>query len=319
MKESLYFGFLGVKTQSEVVSRFLGTLIDTNRDHRFFVDWGKVRENANRLKVELNILNALVGSRDFERELTSILEKYPEVLAAVPILLALRDPQLRVILDFQSPGLEIVNYDFSPRKLSELDIRNIGNFFVRTGLRNFFLHLASRCLLDYVVGVEVGMDTNARKNRSGAAMELALAPVVEPLRSSRVAVLYQKKFKVLVEEYGIDVPRDMQPRKTDILFVVDRKRAVNIETNFYSGTGSKPQEIVDSYINRQRELAEAGIGFIWVTDGDGWRGQRNQIEKGFAKVDYLMNLRFARAGMLKEALAVESTGEEDGRRAQEEG
>ena len=148
MKEAFFFDFLGVKTQSEVVSRFLETLMDTNRDHRFFVDWAKVRKNAQDLKVELSILNALVGSRNFDQELASILEKYPEVLAAVPILLALRDPQLSVILDFQSPGLEVVDYDFSPRKLSERDIRNIVNFFVQTGLRDFFLQLASRCLLD---------------------------------------------------------------------------------------------------------------------------------------------------------------------------
>jgi len=301
VKEAIYYKLLQVTTQAEVVSRFLDTLIDTNRDYRFFVDWEKVRGNAERLDVELSILNTLIRNPDFDRKLASILKEYHQVLAAVPTLLALRDARLEVIRDFQDPELSVDKYDFTPRVLSNPEIERMASFFARTGLRDFLLTMASKSLQDYVIGVEVGMDTNARKNRSGTAMELALAPVVEPLRSSQVQVLHQKRFAVLAEEYGIEVPIDMQPRKSDILVVADRARAVNVETNFYSGTGSKPQEIVDSYINRQRELAEAGIGFVWVTDGDGWRGQRNQIEKGFAKIDYILNLRFARDGLLRAA------------------
>ncbi|WP_049774928.1 DpnII family type II restriction endonuclease [Thermoanaerobacterium thermosaccharolyticum] len=91
-------------------------------------------------------------------------------------------------------------------------------------------------------------------------------------------------------------------RKADFIIIKNGNKVVNIEVNFYSGTGSKPQEIVDSYIERQNELKENGFEFIWITDGIGWKGQKNQLHKGFERVNYLLNLYFVRKGLLEEIL-----------------
>ncbi|MCX6843149.1 MAG: type II restriction endonuclease [candidate division WOR-3 bacterium] len=302
MDKSLYSRTLGLTSIEAVVEAFHKTLIDTNRDHRFFVDWEKVKRNVDKLKAELNLLNTLIGSRAFESELRSLLERYPEVTAAIPTLLALRARKLKVIEDFQTPDSDVAEYDFTPRKLTAAELNRFVGFFDKTGLTAFFQNLAARSIQDYATGVEVGLDTHAHKNRSGTAMELALQPLVEGLRSDSIEVLFQRKFKVLADKYGIKTPRLLRDRKSDFILVKDGTRAVNIEVNFYSGTGSKPQEIVDSYILRQQELRETGIAFIWVTDGDGWRGQKNQIAKGFEKVDYLLNLHFARKGLLAKAV-----------------
>lgn len=303
MKE-LYIEFLNVENEESVIEKFHDTLVDTNRSYDFFVDWGKVRKHVEEHKIEFNILNSLIGSKQFDNDLRKILLIYPRVLPVIPILLAIRDLNFKVIGNFTDKNLDIMTYDFKTRTLTSEEIDNITEFFDKTGLKKFFLEMGTKSLQDYVMGVEVGMDTHARKNRSGVAMELLLKPIIENIVTKIKGferVLFQKNFKYLETNYGIKVNTSIKNRKADFILIKDKK-VINIEVNFYSGTGSKPQEIVDSYIERQNELKNNGFEFIWITDGDGWRGQKNQIHKGFEKIDYLLNLHFLRDGLLEEIL-----------------
>lgn len=303
MKE-LYIEFLNVENEESVIEKFHDTLVDTNRSYDFFVDWGKVRKHVEEHKIEFNILNSLIGSKQFDNDLRKILLIYPRVLPVIPILLAIRDLNFKVIGNFTDKNLDIMTYDFKTRTLTSEEIDNITEFFDKTGLKKFFLEMGTKSLQDYVMGVEVGMDTHARKNRSGVAMELLLKPIIENIVTKIKGierVLFQKNFKYLETNYGIKVNTSIKNRKADFILIKDKK-VINIEVNFYSGTGSKPLEIVDSYIERQNELKNNGFEFIWITDGDGWRGQKNQIHKGFEKIDYLLNLHFLREGLLEEIL-----------------
>ena len=301
----LYFKKLEVDRPEAILNKFYDTLIDTNRGYNFFVDWDKVKRHVEEYKIEFNILNTLIGSENFDTDLKNILTEYPQVLPAIPILLAIRDQKFEVVKDFIDDNSDTIIYDFRKRKLSSEEIDVIIEFFYKTGLKRFFLEMSSKCIQDYATGVEVGMDTNARKNRSGSAMEMALKPIVENIiakQKSLYTVLFQKKFKYLEDNYNFKVNSSIRNRKADFIIIKNRNKVINIEVNFFSGSGSKPQEIVDSYIERQNELRENGFEFIWITDGIGWREQKNQIEKGFAKIDYLLNLHFVRIGLLEEFL-----------------
>lgn len=303
---SFYGKRLGTDSLEETIERFHETIIDTNRSYNFFVNWEKVEQHVDKYKIELSILDSLIGSRNFNKDLENILKKYPEVLPVIPILIAVRDARLKVIRDFSDADTDIMEYNFTERKLSELEIRVLIEFFEKTGLKNFFENLSTKSIRDYVTGVEVGMDTHARKNRSGDSMELVIKPFIEKINlkhDNRYIILFQKNFNYLQKNFGIKVSASIRNRKADFILInADKDRVVNIEVNFYSGTGSKPQEIVDSYINRQEELKENGFEFIWITDGYGWKGQKNQIEKGFRKVNYLLNLHFVRKGLLEDIL-----------------
>ncbi len=304
MDQDTYFNYFQTNDVEKIIDYFYETIVDTNRGYRFFVDWDKVKDHTRRYKIEFNILNSLIGSKAFNDDLKYVLSRYPEVLPVIPILIAIRDKKFKVIRDFLDNQQDFVGYDFTKRPLSPKELDSLVEFFEKTGLRMFFESLSSKSIQDYVTGVEVGMDTHARKNRSGAAMELAIKPIVDEIASNHkteLSVLFQKKFKHL-QSLGIPVPIPLQDRKADFVIVKNRKKVVNIEVNFYSGTGSKPQEIVDSYINRQTELQEYGLQFIWITDGYGWKGQKNQINKGFQKVNYLLNLHFCRKGLLQKIL-----------------
>jgi DpmII restriction endonuclease. len=106
----------------------------------------------------------------------------------------------------------------------------------------------------------------------------------------------QQEFIVL-EKLGLNISKELKHRKADFILIKEPNKVINIETNFYNVTGSKPQEIVDSYINRQEELKMAGFYFIWITDGPAWKRSYNQLSKAFDHVDYLLNTKFVRDGL----------------------
>ncbi|GCC11087.1 type-2 restriction enzyme DpnII [archaeon] len=297
----VYWDTLKIKDSGRLIDEFIKTIVDTNRSYSFFVDWKKVISNAAKYRIEINILNSLLGSGDLKRDIKALLEKYPEVTQVIPILIAVRDLRLKIIEDFSATDVNIVQFDFTPQgKLSEGEIEKIINFCEKCGIFYLFADKHIKNLEDYIFGVEVGMDTNARKNRSGKAMEILLEPEIQRLKEKySFDIIAQKQFKTIVKRYSnIKIPPELKDRKFDFVFIKGNK-AINIEVNYYAGGGSKPQEIVDSYINRKNELKDYGWEFIWVTDGDGWLTGKNQMHKAFEKQEYGLNINFIRKGMLE--------------------
>ena len=292
-----YKDAIGIGSKPELMEYFHSSLSATNRTYDFFVNWEKVRSNTQELKIPIALLGTLAGSTNPPKQLRVLLEQYPEASRAIPILIAVRDLKLQVLLD----DLTVTEYDFSKTALSSSDIEEIVNFCDRTGI--FSLLTSSQCLLDYVTGVEVGTDTNARKNRSGTSMESLVKGFLDDLKQEHpgLQVREQKTFSYLERTENIAVPASLKNRRFDIAVSIGEQH-FNIETNFYSGTGSKPQEIVDSYINRQNELKKAGWKFIWITDGNGWSGMSSQVDIAFTQMDYILNLALVREGVLSAML-----------------
>lgn len=295
-----YQAVLGNITQEQLRARFLSTLADTNRTFAFFVDWQKVERKVKAIEPQLRLLAAAFKSQNPAQRLTELLRDYPEAARAIPIMVAARN-EVKVLEDpdANSKYLEI---DFHRPRFSEGEIERIVRFCERTGLLDFIQGVVH--LRDYATGVEVGMDTNARKNRSGTSMERLVLPLVEALQRDRKALqsATQKSFGSLEKIYDLPIPESLRHRTADIAVFVPGSWRVNIETNFYSGIGSKPQEIVDAYIQRQRDLRQAGWRFVWVTDGEAWRGQVHQLDKAFKEMDYVLNVEFIRRGILRAVL-----------------
>ena len=305
MNLSLYQSFFSNKSFDDLVDYFHDTLVDTNRGYKFFVNWEKIKQNVEKYRIELNLLNSLVHCPNFNLTLRKVVTDYPEVLPVIPLLLAIRDIKIKVIKDFTDADSDTVVHNFKKRSLSNQEIEELITFFERTGLKDYFQNMSCQNIQDYVTGVEVGLDTHARKNRSGEAMELVVGPIIQEIvkrRNLLFQIENQKYFRYLVDHYDLEISTSLLNRKADFVLVGDKNKIVNIEVNFFSGKGSKPQEIVDSYINRQNELLENGFYFIWITDGFGWKGQKNQIRKGLEMIDYPRNLHFARKGLLEKIL-----------------
>ena len=302
VKLESYKKYYEFKDLTELVDLFQKTLVSTNRTPGFYVNWEKVKEHLDEIKIELSLWNSLINSNNIEADFKSLITRYPEVIKTIPILHAIREREFPVILDFNDAETSIKDLNFNKSKhskVSEIEVNDYTEFAKKSGVFVVFSHI--RNFYDYVFGVEVGLDTNARKNRSGEAMETLFEPILREISTELDChILAQRNFES-ASMYGARVPSGLSNRKADFI-VYRRNKFLNIEVNYYSGAGSKPEEIVDSYINRKKELESSDWGFIWVTDGNAWKTAQNQIRKAFSEMDYVINIQFTRKGMLKEAL-----------------
>jgi len=256
-------------------------------DYGYYVDFNKVYRNVEAIKIELNILNSLIGSKDIENDFEQIVVRYPETLKCVPILLAIRG---REIFAVDADGE--FNYNF---KNANYGIEQYKAFMQKTGLFNLMENHILSNLVDYVTGIETGLDSNARKNRGGRLME----NLVESYLQRTGLIKYESYFKEMKtseieRNWGLDLSALSNQGKTEkkFDFVVKTKRKVfGIETNFYTGGGSKLNETARSYKNIAVEAnGISGFDFVWLTDGRGWISARNNLEETFDVMEHLYNI-----------------------------
>ncbi|UWV94031.1 type II restriction endonuclease [Mycoplasmopsis cynos] len=292
-----------MENNSDIVKIFVDSLLTTNRGYSFFVNWNNIKE-ATENSIELYAMDSLIKCNDFKTKFYELLDKLPEVITTFPLLFALskaeRDKLKRgkmelEIADHIKGVCEKFKFDIEKRKkrLDDDEKEQYYNFFVNMGLKNLFDSIIEKSVTDYVIGVLVGLDSNGRKNRSGTAFEDLCEKVISPICSeNEITLLIQKQFKVL-EEYGIKVDEDIANRKADFILIKD-KVVLNIEANYYFAAGSKPEEIVDSYINRNSDLNNNKINFALITDGDCWDNEdKNQLNKAFRYIS-LMNYKMVK-------------------------
>ncbi len=297
---TFYKKHLNLSTVDEICEALRDTLIQTNYTYDFFVNWSKVTKNRDAFKYEIALLKSLKNSPNPVADFRDLLATYSEVIKVIPILLACRDGLLKVLNSMET-GLQYKTFDFSKNSYDTKEIDDIVKFAKDTGLLDMLCRMDSAT--DYLLGVEVGLDTNARKNRSGLFLEKMVTETLKELsaRNSDLVFVEQKSFGYVEDKYHVDIPHTLRDRKFDYA-VINKGKATNIEVNFYSGTGSKPSEIVSSYTDRNRVLTSARWKFVWLTDGMGWRKMKNPLRVGVENMDYVINTNFLRKGLLEQII-----------------
>lgn len=295
-----YKKHLNLYSIDEICKALSDTLIETNYTYDFFVNWSKVSKNRDAFKYEVALLKSLKNSSNPTNDFRDLIIKYPEVIKVIPVLLACRDGLIKVLNSIES-GLQYKTFNFSKSTYEANEIEDIVHFTKNTGLLNMLCRMNSAT--DYLLGVEVGLDTNARKNRSGLFLENMVTETLKELssRNQELVFIEQKSFGYIEGKYDIRISQTLKDRKFDYA-VINKGKAINIEVNFYSGTGSKPSEIVSSYSDRNRVLKSAGWKFIWLTDGMGWKKMQKPLHVGVENIDYVMNAHYLRSGLLEEII-----------------
>lgn len=265
-------------------------------DYGYYVDFDKVYRNVGAIKVELNILNSLIGANNIENEFEQIVVRYPEILKCIPILLAVRgreiyaiDNEGEFIYDFRNPNYSVEQYKVFMRK---------------TGLFNLMENHVLSNLVDYVTGVEVGLDSNGRKNRGGTAMENLVEAYIQGAGFIRDTDYFKEMKTVEIEEkWGMSLSALSNQGKTvkKFDFVVKTDNMVyGVETNFYTGGGSKLNETARSYKNIAIESKDIdGFDFMWLTDGRGWISARNNLEETFDVMKHLYSIDDLENGIME--------------------
>lgn len=273
-------------------NEWLSTFEDSIASWRYYTDFDKVYRNVNKIKNELNLLNGLIGSKNIEQEFKELIEEYPNVLKAIPILIAKRE-KVVIIKD----AIQDYYYNFTKMNYS---IEEYSMFMRKTSIYDLLEnHLVSN-LYDYVTGVEVGMDTNARKNRTGDAMEDLVESYIVKAGFVKEHNYYKEvTSKQLKEKWNIDLKEilkhiDVETKNKKVKmaekrfdFVIEKNNTLYlIETNFYGSQGSKLNETARSYKMLNEELKKIrGIKFVWFTDGKGWNTAKGNLEETFNEMD----------------------------------
>ena len=267
---------------------WLGTMKDSIASWTYYTDFQKVYENVNKIKVELNILNSLIGSKNIEQEFKDIVKKYPNVLVVVPILLAKREKEIKVNDAKENYVFNFIKMNYTVDQYV-LFMRNSGIFDL---LQN---HIINN-LVDYVLGVEVGMDTNGRKNRTGDVMEDLVESYLIKAGLVKNKTYFKEMYKSDIEKkFGLDLSAISNDGKTekwfDFVFIGAFGQIFACECNFYGSSGSKLNETARSYKNLAIESKNIkGFNFVWFTDGIGWNTAKHNLEETFDVLDNLFNI-----------------------------
>lgn len=265
-------------------------------DYTYYVDFEKIYKNVDKVKVELNILNSLIGSKNIEEEFQNILIKYPETLECIPLLLAVRSREIFV-------KDEINEYLFKFDKMV-YSMKDYIRFMEESGLFDLLQNHIINNLYDYVLGIEVGLDSNGRKNRGGHLMEnLVESYIIKAGYKKDVNYFAEMYLKDIEKKWNLDLS-EMSGNNTSTKrfdFVIKTESQVYvIETNFYSSGGSKLNETARSYKMLAQESKKVdGVTFIWFTDGTGWNSAKKNLEETFNELETMYNIDDLEKGILE--------------------
>ena len=267
--------------------KWLGKFKNSIATYDYYIDLKKIIKNVDNIKIELNILNSLIGSKNIEKDFENIIKKYPETLKCIPILLAIRDTEIYAqdeegsfLYNFKTPNYNIEQYKI---------------FMKKTGLFDLIQNHLINNLVDYVLGVETGLDSNGRKNRGGHLMEdLVEKYIIKAGFIKGINYFKEMKISEIEEKFKIDLSQISNNGKTvkRFDFVIKTQNMIYaIETNFYASSGSKLNETARSYKHIAQEAKDInGFIFVWFTDGKGWLDARNNLKETFEILENIYNI-----------------------------
>jgi len=266
-------------------------------DFSYYIDFNKVYKNVDAIKIELNILNSLIGSKNIETDFENLISKYPETLKCIPILLAVRENEI-----FADENGDVKLYTFN-KQINTIEDYKL--FMNKTGLFDLLSNHIINNLYDYVTGVETGLDSNGRKNRGGHQMEDLVESYIQKAGFKR-DVNYFKEMCIseVSRKWKIDLSAVSNQGKMEKRwdFVVKTDNCIYlIETNFYGSGGSKLNETARSYKTIATEMKNVkGAKFVWFTDGAGWKSAARNLEETFDILDDLYCINDMQNGIMKE-------------------
>lgn len=256
--------------------RFMDQLMETNQTLGFFCDFDKAEQNVSKVKVKLLMLNNLLGSENMREAVEEIWEINKSAFQVLGILIAVRDGSQKKVLDGNGRTVNLAFYYES--------VDGIMEFLEHTGLMKLFMSNKIHNLVDYVFGIEIGLDTNARKNRSGHLMEAAVANLFSRNNIAFNIEVYSRQWPAIRQVLGTD------DKRFDFVIATPAKTYL-IEVNFYSDGGSKPNEVARAYSDIGPKInSVSGFEFVWITDGIGWHKAKNKIQEAYSIIPKVYNL-----------------------------
>jgi type II restriction enzyme len=291
---------LGCVDADATFKYLISTLKDTITKWDYFVNWAKVNQGIRKVEIDLNLLNYLVGKDNIEVEALRLLKEHPQVTQTIPLLLACRENSLQLLKEYKNGSFVYENYDF--RNSANLTPEKAVEFMVLSGFLEQIKSKRIKSLVDYVFGVEVGLDSNGRKNRGGTSMEEITEFFVTTIcAQAGYEYITQATEAKIKKRWNKKITVEKSKRKIDFAINTPTKLFL-IEVNFYGGVGSKLKSTAGEYKSDFKRWKADGHEFIWITDGAGWRSSHLPLRETFDDTDYILNLDMLERGVLEAIL-----------------
>lgn len=278
---------------NEWLSKFRASI----SSYDYYINFKKVISNVEKIKIELNILNSLIGSKNIEKDFENIVKRYPETLSCIPLLLAVRGNEIYAQDD---EGAFLYNF-----KKMNYSLEQYKAFMRKTGLFDMIAYHLVNNLVDFAFGVETGLDSNGRKNRGGHQMEDLVEKYIKATGFTKDANYFKEMYLVDIEKkWGIDLSSISNQGKAAKRFdyvIKTNNMIYAIETNFYGGGGSKLNETARSYkmLSQEADTIE-GFTFVWFTDGIGWKSARGNLQETFDVMEHIYSIDDMEKGIMKQ-------------------
>ena len=281
-----------IRSFNDWISNFRSSI----SSYDYYINFDKVIKNAESIKIELNILNSLIGSDNVEKDFEELVTRYPETLSCIPLLLAVRGSQ--IYAQDEDGGFD---YDFKKMNHS---VEQYKVFMKKTGLFDMISKHVVNNLFDFALGIETGLDSNGRKNRVGHLMENLVEKYIIEEGFVKDKTYFKEMYLVDIERnWNIDLSSLSNQGKSAKRFdfvVITNDKVYAIETNFYASSGSKLNETARSYKMIAQESKNInGFSFVWFTDGIGWKNAKNNLEETFDSMEHIYNISDLENGIVK--------------------
>ena len=284
---------LNCNSADEVFNYLIDNLKETIKTWDYFVNWNKVIRNYQDVETSLNLLNTLIGKKNIEVVAKNLLKEYPKVIAVIPSLLAYRERKVKLLSNIKN--FETTEYDFS----KPIDLDKAVMFLKESGFLKLVSDKTIKSIPDYFIGVEVGLDSNGRKNRSGTSMEdIAEFFIKDICKQKGYDYISQATADKIKQKWNKDITVTKSSKRIDFAVNTPNKLYL-IETNFYGGGGSKLKSTAGEYAEIYHQWTNDGHQFIWITDGLGWKSTQRPLRDTFNKIDYIINLDMIQKGVLE--------------------
>jgi type II restriction enzyme len=260
---------------SEQFKKFISQFSETNATLDYFTDFKKIKSNVNKISIKLNQLNYLIGKENLIEAVCELYQENPKVFEVLDILIAIRKNKKAKTFNNNGEIVLVDSYFTSPESIVE--------FIEESGLSEVFRNKDVTNLVDYVFGIEVGLDTNARKNRGGDNMSKAVS-----LFFDKAEIYYKKEVNHTIFPEIISLGADV--KRFDFV-IKTKKKTYLIETNYYNSKGSKLNETARAYSDVAPKINQYNnYEFVWITDGQGWYNAKNKLEEAFSIIPSIYNL-----------------------------
>lgn len=297
MKNNLVFEkILNCKTPDDVFEYLISNLKETIKSWDYFVNWKKVIKNYHDVETSLNLLNTLIGKENIEEEAKQLLTEYPKIIGVVPALLALREKKIGLLADIKS--FQTKEFNFS----KGISVDDAVLFLKKSGFLDLISDRSIKSIPDYFIGVEVGLDTHGRKNRSGTDMETLIEFFVSDIcKRNNWEYIPQATAEKIKSKWSKNITVKKSSKRIDFAINTPNKMYL-IETNFYGAGGSKLKSTAGEYADIYHQWTNDGHQFIWITDGFGWKSTTRPLRDTFNSIDYILNIDMVQKGVLEELL-----------------